>query len=289
ITAYQRALELDSNLHDVRYNLAYALRSMGDHKAAIDAYQTYLKGAPKDPDALFGLAESLKGDAQWSAAADAFERYADAEDRPTQTRWATYARKEAADLRAKNRTNEVTTEAALAEVPTVDDTPSVATVTDIDDEDAPAIGALSDEDRAQIVPEAPPSDDQQAAPTRAQRRPPTFREGLKHLRAGDFARALRPLARAAEASPNDPIVLSALGSAHLGVSNAKAALITYRRALALEPDAAMVSALHFGIGEAQRMAGDDASARVALMQVVSADATPDHLKKLARARLDALR
>ncbi|MEM7674661.1 MAG: tetratricopeptide repeat protein [Myxococcota bacterium] len=269
-TAYQQALALDQNQQDVRYNLAYAFRSAGDLKNAIRTYETYLKSTPNDPDALFGWAESLKGDERWAAAADAFDRYAAAENRANQSKWTAYARSQSTELRTK----------ALS-MPIVEDTPALRTL-DIETEDSKDLDFI----------ESPPATDEEpvapAAPLPVTDRPASFAQGIKFLQAGDYARALKPLAEAARARPTDAVVLTALGGAHLGMSDADAALAAYRRALAVAPRPSIVATLHFAIAEALRLRGDRDQAKGALNQVIADENAPPNLKRLARDRLSAL-
>ena len=300
VTAYRAALNLNPNLPNVRYNLAYALRQIGQHKDAVAAYQAYLVGAPNDADALFGLAESLKGDGQWAAAADAFERYANAENRPTQAQWAQKARTEAIELRKKAGSGPTVgavgaavaapapAPAGLTAPPPVSGgagaTPSPSAA-------APPAPSAQPTGPADSTAVAVPNNADAQAMDRAMSmgdRPQSFQDGVNRLRTRDFEGALAQLKVAAEKAPDDSVVLSALGSAHLGTGNPGQALAAYRRALALEPPAAMIATIQFGIAEAQRLAGNDEAAAVALRQVIADQSTPGTLMTLAKARLAAL-
>ena len=42
------------------YDLAFALRTRGQHAAAVDAYEHYIKLKPGDPDPYYGLGRSLQ-------------------------------------------------------------------------------------------------------------------------------------------------------------------------------------------------------------------------------------
>ena len=312
IRSYEQALKLDAGLQDVRYNLAYAYRQTGQFNQAVNAYRAYLKGSPKDADALFGLAESYKGDEQWAAAADAFDTYAAAEIRPDQAQWAAKAREEAQALRAKAG---VTASAAAAAPSAAPATGGVSAATAAQ-APAPSVAAGSASvSGAMVSPVAETEAADTSAPTEASpvadgdpaaidqslavdaetadlgvmpARPLSFQEGLKYLRAGDYARALRQLRAAAEKVRDDPVVLSALASAYLGNEDGQEALDTYRRAMALEPSASIIPALQFGIAEALRLLRDDSAAVVALRQVLADEATPDTLRALANERLAAL-
>ena len=294
ITAYRRALDLEPRLRDVRYNLAYALRQAAQFKRAIRVYRVYLQTSPRDPDALFGLAESLKADTQWAAAADAFDAYAAAETRSNQARWIRQARADAVALR--RRAAERQSNPELVEAPPDGPIPwsnRVEAATEVEAAAAnvnasadidPAAG-VDDDGRAQKESTLGRTGPSPAASSRA----PAFDDGLASLKNGHFDRALRHLTVAAEQSPNDPVVLSAIGSAQLGRGNARGAISAYRRALLRRPLPAMVPAIEFGIAEAHRLARDDRAAAAAFRRVVADPATPPQLVRLAEDRLATLR
>lgn len=288
--AYQSALGLAPGLQDVRYNLAYVLRQTGQFKEAAAAYQAYLKATPKDADALFGLAESLKGDEQWLAAAEAYDMYAATERRPDQQKWVQKARDQAAELRKRAGADE-TAGPAVAAAPLPNAAPVGAAPPAAGAAPAPQ-GPMADGDAAaqpQVAP-GPPSatDAPEVAMPVAGDRTEDFTLGLKALEKNDFAGALERLKAAAKATSEDPMVLVALGSAHLGVQDAKSALSTYQSALAKNPPPTLVPAIQFGIAEAQRMNRDDEAATVAFRRVLSDETTPENLRVLAEQRIEAL-
>lgn len=69
------------------YDLAFALRVRGQHAAAIDAYEHYIKLKPGDPDPYYGLGRSLQHLGRASDARRAFETYLSLEKRPSEQRW----------------------------------------------------------------------------------------------------------------------------------------------------------------------------------------------------------
>jgi len=69
------------------YDLAFALRARGQHLAAIDAYERYIKLKPGDPDPYYGLGRSLQHLNRAIEARRAFETYLSLEKRPSEQRW----------------------------------------------------------------------------------------------------------------------------------------------------------------------------------------------------------
>ena len=283
VTAYRRALALDGGLQDVRYNLAYGLRQLSRYRDAVAVYRRYLQDAPKDADALFGLAESLQGDQQWAAAADAFEAYADAETRPNQAQWAARARMDAENLRKRAAPLEAARAApapAAAEPDGAEPANAEPDRSAVIEDPAPMAVELELEAIDEAVERLPSK--------RRRRRPLTFERGLKALQAGDFDGALKQLEAAVADADGDPVVLSALGSAHLGRQDAPAALTAYRTALGHRPSAALIPPIEFGMAEAFRLQGNSAAAVAALRRVVGHAQAPAALRKLAEARLAVL-
>ncbi|CAN0599634.1 unnamed protein product, partial [Laminaria digitata] len=92
--------------------------------------------------------------------------------------------------------------------------------------------------------------------------PEALEAGINQLKAGAFADALARLKVAQAEAPEDPMVWAALASAHLGLLEGEQAAAAYRRALSTASEAAQ-PALHFGLGEALRVQGEDAEARKA--------------------------
>jgi Flp pilus assembly protein TadD len=69
------------------YDLGFALRVRGQHAAAVDAYEHYIKLKPADPDPYYGLGRSLQHLGRLVEARQAFETYLSLEKRPTEHRW----------------------------------------------------------------------------------------------------------------------------------------------------------------------------------------------------------
>ena len=69
------------------YDLAFALRARGQHAAAVDAYEHYIKLKPGDPDPYYGLGRSLQHLGRTADARRAFETYLSLEKRPSEQRW----------------------------------------------------------------------------------------------------------------------------------------------------------------------------------------------------------
>ena len=69
------------------YDLAFALRTRGQHAAAVDAYEHYIKLKPGDPDPYYGLGRSLQHLGRAADARRAFETYLSLEKRPSEQRW----------------------------------------------------------------------------------------------------------------------------------------------------------------------------------------------------------
>jgi len=69
------------------YDLAFALRARGQHAAAVDAYEHYIKLKPADPDPYYGLGRSLQHLGRAADARHAFETYLSMEKRPSEQRW----------------------------------------------------------------------------------------------------------------------------------------------------------------------------------------------------------
>ena len=69
------------------YDLAFGLRARGQHAAAVDAYEHYIKLKPGDPDPYYGLGRSLQHLGRTADARRAFETYLSLEKRPSEQRW----------------------------------------------------------------------------------------------------------------------------------------------------------------------------------------------------------
>jgi tetratricopeptide (TPR) repeat protein len=72
--AYERALKLDPNYADARYNLAFALLSQNRAKEAVPHFNQLIKNSPRDPLLYDGLGQSLENLGQWTEAFAAYRR-----------------------------------------------------------------------------------------------------------------------------------------------------------------------------------------------------------------------
>ncbi len=82
------------------YQLAFALRETGKLAEAADAYQSYIKLRPTDPDPYYGLGKVLQKMGRRGEALNAFETYVSMEKRPAEQRWVSRATAEIATLRS---------------------------------------------------------------------------------------------------------------------------------------------------------------------------------------------
>ena len=87
VAALRAAVEKNPAYSLAWYDLAFALRVKGQHAAAVDAYDHYIKLKPGDPDPYYGLGRSLQHLGRGADARRAFETYLSLEKRPSEQRW----------------------------------------------------------------------------------------------------------------------------------------------------------------------------------------------------------
>jgi tetratricopeptide (TPR) repeat protein len=74
LPAYERALQLDTNYADARYNLAFALLSQSRAKDAVPHFDILIKNSPRDPLLHDGLGQAYENLAQWANAFAAYRK-----------------------------------------------------------------------------------------------------------------------------------------------------------------------------------------------------------------------
>jgi tetratricopeptide (TPR) repeat protein len=74
LPAYERALKLDTNYADARYNLAFALLSQGRAKDAVPHFDVLIKNNPRDPLLHDGLGQAYESLGQWGNAFAAYRK-----------------------------------------------------------------------------------------------------------------------------------------------------------------------------------------------------------------------
>ena len=87
ITVLRATVDKNATYSLAWYDLAFALRARGQHAAAVDAYEHYIKLKPGDPDPYYGLGRSLQHLGRAADARHAFETYLSMEKRPSEQRW----------------------------------------------------------------------------------------------------------------------------------------------------------------------------------------------------------
>lgn len=280
--AFKGALLAKPGYGDAQYNLGYALERGGKLESAAEAYRVFLQSSPRDPDGYYRLAETLEAAGDKRAAAEAYDRYAALENRTGHEQYAANARRKAALLIGKTPPP-VAAAPAARPTTTAAATPAAAAPT----ASQPAAVAAHD---PLAAPTADPLGSNATAQSLAasfKTRPPAFDLGLKALRAGDFTAALAQLTRAAQAAPDDSIVLAGLGSAHLGSGNAIAATEAYRLALK-RASAAARPGIQLGLAESLRIRESDDEAATMYRSIRDNADAPDNLKQIARERLALL-
>jgi len=286
--SFQGALIARPDLLDARYNLALAHKKAGNFDKAAEAYRGYLQQRPDDADAYYALAETLRTGGDGKAAADAYDRYAELEKDPNRSRWIEHAKAEAARLRGGaapiTKPAPTATSLAMATPPVTAPSP---TTTKAMPAARPAAAA------APLVATAPSRTAASAAmapPPNAQKtrvRPAAFGMGIASLNRRDFPAALSQLKNAVAASPNDPLVIAALASAHLGMGDGASAAEAYRRASTNAPPTALPG-IRLGLAESLRTQGDDGEAAVIFRAMLADPTTPADLRDLAAERLEHL-
>lgn len=275
--SFTRAVKLKPDHAVARYNLAFSLRKLNRHTEAAEQYRLYLQQKPDDPDAHYGLAEALRSAGDNLAAAEAYEAYARTEKDPAQRKWVDKAKETAARLRREAGTKKAAAP-ALAKAPAVEKKAG---------EKLHLSFAGSGRKKAAKEPprksKTPPKD----APTKNGHRPEAFRAGLTQLQGGDYAAALPRLQTALRQMPEDSLILAAVAGAHLGLDQAEQAEAAYVAAIRTASNDALPG-LYLGLGEAQRMQGKDAEARVAYQKALGHARASNSIKRFSRERMAAL-
>ncbi len=280
IRCFERAVKVRPDFQIARYNLAYALRKTNEHARAAEHYRVYLQRDPDDADAWYGLAESLRQSNDGLAAAEAYERYAKVEKRPAQAKWVSKAQEQARVLREKSppriAASKPAREKPATEKPAVEKSKHLSFTAKKKDPavEQPVLAASTTPVEQPVL-----AAEMRAAP----QRPAAFESALASLKAGDYAGALPQLEAAAQAAPEDAIVLAALGSAHLGMRNGKEAERAYRRALSTAQAAAMPG-IWLGLGESSRLLGDYDEAAEAYAKIENDEGASAALKAAAKER-----
>ena len=282
--AFDRALKAKPEQTVARYNLAFSLRKLGKHFEASHQYQLYLQQQPNDADAHYGLAESLRAAGDKLAAAEAYDAYARTEKNPAQQKWVAKAKETAAQLRAEAKTEEKPKAEPKKPVVAVAAKPKEAPKA----ETKASQGGL----HLSFSNQTPAKDDDvrpvlEAKPKKGAR-PDEFRAGLTHLQNGDYAAALPRLEDADREMPNDPLILAALASAHLGLAHGEQAEAMYQRALSSAGDDAKPG-LYLGLGEAHRLLGNNERALDAYNRALAHERATTSIKRFTQERIAALK
>ena len=82
-----RAVDKNATYSLAWYDLAFGLRARGQHAAAVDAYEHYIKLKPGDPDPYYGLGRSLQHLGRHRRRAARLRDLPVAEKRPGEQRW----------------------------------------------------------------------------------------------------------------------------------------------------------------------------------------------------------
>lgn len=310
VRSYENALRADPELQIARYNLAFALSKTGDFARAAQQYRTYLQRSPEDADALYALGDALRSAGEHLAAADAYDRYAAAEKRPNLQKWVAKARETAAELRKKAQPKTPPPAVAATPAPTpppaapapAAPAPAVATQSspvkatpDQTPQDAGMHLSFSSSGPTPPKPEAPATDaaaldvpvEEGTAPPRTHRRPEAFHAGLIELQNHAFESALTRLRVALADAPDDPLVLAALGSAHLGLRDGVQAEQAYQKALA-KARADALPGIYLGLGEALRLQHEDGRALEMFRQAAAHPEASSSVRRASEERISAL-
>lgn len=266
--AFEAAFRLDSERQDALYNLAHAQRKSQSYAKAAESYRLFLQRNPGDADAYYGLAETLVSMKDKLAAADAYDRYADNEKVADRKPWVEKARGRAIQLR-EEAAEEKARKAAKAR--------DAAEEAKAAGQPTPVAAAAPSPAPAARQPEA------KAVAALEGMRPDSYKKGVALVRQSSFPEALALLEQAAQAKPEDPFVLAALGAALLGTRDFGRAQAAYGRALELSSEAARPG-LRFGLAEAKRQQGDEAGAKQLYTQVAEDAGANAELKRVAALR-----
>lgn len=282
-SSFARALKLKPDYTVARYNLAFSLRKQNKHKEAAEQYRLYIQDKPNDSDAHYGLAEALRAAGDELAAAEAYEAYARTEKNPAQQKWVKKAQETAAELRREaGGEKKQPTAAAKTKQPKATRVPPPK---------AKASGKLhlsfSEAKDAPKKTGEEVDDSVLDAPVRKGTRPEAFEAGLNHLQSGDYASALVRLETAQREMPEDGLILAAIAGAHLGLRQAEQAEAVYLRAINVSATDALPG-LYLGLGEARRIQGKRADARVAYQKALDHERASNSIKRFSRERMAAL-
>lgn len=101
INQFKAAIAADQKFALGYFNLGYATRRTKDYATAAQAYETYVKLKPDDPDGFYGLADSYRGQGENQKAIAAFEQYIAREKRPSERTYVEKAKRSVEELRAQ--------------------------------------------------------------------------------------------------------------------------------------------------------------------------------------------
>lgn len=267
-TAFTKAVELNPSVAVAHYNLAYVLRKLGKHDRAVLSYQKYVAIKPNDADAFYGMAESLKASGNNVKAASAYRRYAELEKRPGRKEWQQKAIAQA-DALMEQITKSTSTPAPAA--PVVKTTPAPAKAAPMTTKKAEPVTKPTAAKPA--TKETPKTDvfakmlNRQKPEPPKETRPAEFNLAVKALQDKQYEAAMMQLKVALGKSPNDPLILAALGSTHLGREDPMAAIESYQRALQSAPNNARAS-IELGLAEAFRLNEDDDEAEALYRKLI---------------------
>lgn len=100
IAQFRAAIASDSKFALAYFNLGFAARKTKDFATAAQAYETYTKLKPEDPDGFYGLGESYRALGENKKAIAAYQQYVQREKRPAEQKWVDRAKETIAELQA---------------------------------------------------------------------------------------------------------------------------------------------------------------------------------------------
>lgn len=287
IGAFESALKLKPDQTVARYNLAFSLRKLGRYRPAAEQYRLYLQAKPNDSDAFYGLAESLRAAGDTMSAADAYEAYARTEKNPAQEKWVKKARDTAAELRQEGLKKAPLNKPVASADPRPNARPNAPPNAAQTEAQGNLHLSFSEKAPAATETKQPKTNGSARAAVASRKRPESFRAGLADLKSGDFEAALPRLVTADREMPNDPLILAAIASAHLGLENGKEAETMYQQAISLASEDAMPG-LYLGLGEARRLLGKNDLALDAYQRALSHERATRSIKRFSEERITAL-
>jgi len=243
--SFVAALRLDPDSVDARVNLAEVLRRLGRPDAALHHLRSALAAQPDDPGAWFVAAGALLATGDEAGALHAMERFLHV------TAGTGAPRIPAVTRRAE--------ELIAAGVERRDPWPEGAPV--VDDEDATDPRDATPEEPAVI---AAPEVLEEVAPGELARH-----RGDRDFYERRYVDALGAYHAALEANPDDVTLLYKIGATLAVMGDYDAATRSWRRALLLEPDRALV-ARHLGLALMRRRAGPPVAPRRAILDALEA-------------------